>query len=115
LIRLNILLLVILTTSACIKAAPLVPTTQGPFRFSGTVSALNGTQIGRPISGAQLTIVSGVNANTKSSTDSGGHFVFPSLDNGKFNLTISAPGYASATPVVELFEDTEVDFVLKPH
>jgi hypothetical protein len=113
--RLTSLLIALLTTSAC--AAPSSPVTpsEGPWRFSGTVSAMQGGRVSGPIAGAQLSVVSGVNLNARVTTDVSGHYLFPTLSSGRFIVTISAPGYEAVTPVVDLYQDTEVDFALRVH
>lgn len=110
--RLNIVVLAVLISSACAMSAPLVPS-NGPWQFSGTVSATDGVRIGSPIAGAELTVVSGANTNAKVRTDAAGHYVFAGLESGRFTLAIAAPGYVKATPVVDLYRDIDVNFALK--
>jgi len=111
--RLQVLLVALLTTSACVKSsAPLAPS-NGTWRFSGTVSALEGGQLGGPIAGAALMVVNGVNLYAKVTTDGAGRYVFPALESGRFSVTISAPGFVSVTPVVDLYQDTDVSFGLR--
>jgi hypothetical protein len=97
----------------CRAAAPLAPSTE-PVRFSGTIFAMEGGRVGGPVPAAQLTIVNGANSNATVSTDAGGHYNFPKLATGKFNLTISAPGFVTLTPEVFLGQDLDVNFVLSP-
>ena len=110
--RRSILGVVFLATSAC-TMPPLTPST-GPWRFSGTVSRVAGTQLGGPIAGAELTVVSGVNSNATVTTDSSGRYVFTALERDRFTVAIAAPGYLSASPVVNLDRDVEANFALKP-
>ncbi len=118
--RLNVLVLALFATTTCDSLCPaLKPTTPtkatpGPWRLSGTIYGMNGGRIGGPIAGATLTVVSGVNTDANVTTDAQGHFVFPSLESGRITLTISAPGYVSTAPSVDLMKDTEVNFVLNP-
>ena len=111
--RLNLLLVAMLTTSAC-AASPSVSPSKGPWRLSGTVSAMDGPRIGGPIAGAQLTVIGGTTDVDKVSSDSAGRFVFGSVESGRFTLTITAPGYVGVAPVVELYKDMEVNFALAP-
>jgi hypothetical protein len=111
--RLQVLLVALLTASACAGPSPVAPS-EGTWKFSGNISALDGTRPAGPIAGAELTVVSGVNMNAKVTTDNAGNYVFPSLDSGRFTVTIAKPGYVSATPVVDLYRDTEVNFALQP-
>jgi hypothetical protein len=111
--RLKLPVLALLAVSACATPAPVAPE-PGPFRFSGTVSAMNGAQPGRPIAGAELTVVSGVNTNARVTSDAEGHYDFSALDSGRFTMAISAPGFVIATPVVDLYRNTEVNFALTP-
>lgn len=73
-----------------------------------------GSQLGGPIAGAELTVLSGVNMNATVTTDSAGRYEFTSLERDKFTVTIAAPGFVSATPVVNLYRDIEANFALKP-
>jgi hypothetical protein len=97
--------------AGCAQTAPAAPST-GPLRFSGSISALERAQVGAPIPGAALTVISGVNAAAAVTTDGTGHFSFENLQSGRFTLRITAPGYIGVTPVVELYRDTEANFVL---
>ena len=112
--RLKILAVALLTASACSRSSSPVAPSQGPLRFSGTVSALQGGHIGGPIVGAEFTVVKGVNLNAKTVSDSTGHYVFDMRESGRFTFVLSAPGYASTTPIVDLYRDMQADFVLKP-
>jgi hypothetical protein len=38
--------------------------------------------------------------------------VFEQLESGRINVVIEAPGFVSASPIVDLYHDTEVDFGL---
>ena len=111
--RLKVLLLAILTTTACSMPAPTAPD-PGPWRLSGTVSAMDGARIGNPIAGAELTIVNGVNSNVKVRSDGAGHFDFADLTADKFTVTVAATGYVSVTPVISLYRDVDANFALKP-
>ena len=114
--RLKILAVALLTASACARSSSPVTPSQGlqsPLRFSGTVSALQGGHIGGPIAGAEFTVVKGVNLNAKTVSDSTGHYVFDMRESGRFTFVLSAPGYASTTPIVDLYRDMQADFVLK--
>jgi hypothetical protein len=75
---------------------------------------MDGRQVSGPIAGAHLTVVSGANAAAAVTSDAAGHYVFERLDGGRFTVAIEAPGYVSATPIIDLYRDTEVDFALTP-
>jgi hypothetical protein len=75
---------------------------------------MEGGQVGRPIAGAELTVVSGVNVNTKVTTDSAGRYVFSALESGRFTVAVAAPGFVSTRPVVDLYRDIQVNFALRP-
>jgi hypothetical protein len=60
-----------------------------------------------------LTVLSGVNINAKVTTDILGRYVFTALESGRFTVAVAAPGYLSATPVVDLYRDIEVNFALR--
>jgi hypothetical protein len=111
--RMKVLLVALLTTAACVPKSPVAPS-QGPWRFSGTVLATDGVRIGSPIAGAVLTVVSGVNSNTKVTSDGAGRFAFAALAADTFDVTVAASGYVSATPRVNLYRDIDADFALKP-
>jgi hypothetical protein len=111
--RVSVLLLAILATTSCAGLTPVAPAAPGPFRFSGTISRVDGGGVS-PIASASLTVVDGVNKDARASSDGAGRYVFPSLDKGRFTVSISAPGYAGITPVIDLYEDVNADFALKP-
>src|SRR5262245_62075816 len=101
-----ILLVILLTTFGCVSQRPLSPS-GGPWRFSGTIFRLEGNQVGSPVAGARLTVVDGVNLNVNATTDDSGHYAFDALESGKFTMAIEAAGFITATPIVNLFRDTE--------
>ena len=105
------ILLAALLTSSCTRLSPFAPT-EGPFRFSGTVSALTGAH--SPIRGAELVVIKGVNTNTKVLSDASGRYMFDGLERGRFTISIAAPGFVSVSPVVDLYRDIEVNFALTP-
>jgi hypothetical protein len=111
--RLSVLLVALLTTAACAVKSPTAPS-PGPWRFSGTVLATDGIHIGSPIAGAELTVVTGVNSNTKVRSDGAGHFAFAALEADTFTVTVAASGYVSAAPIVNLYRDIDASFALKP-
>jgi hypothetical protein len=73
---------------------------------------MNGAKVGAPLTGAELIIVSGANANTRVTSDASGHYAFDALESGRFTVSIGAPGYVTATPVVDLYRDIEANFAL---
>ena len=111
--RLGILLIALGVASACAAPSPFTPST-GRWQFSGTVSRVERGQVGSPIAGAELSVVSGVNMNAKVTTDVSGRYLFTGLESGRFTVAVAARGYLSATPVVDLYRDTEANFALAP-
>ena len=109
--RVSVLLFALFAT-ACAGLTPVAPG-PGPFRFSGTVSRLDGGAL-TPIAGADVTVTDGVNKNARVTSDGTGRYVFEALDAGRFTLTITAAGHVAITPVIELHEDTNANFALKP-
>lgn len=113
--RLLVLAPVLFMASACAVASSSAPTfAPGSYTFSGTISGLKGGQIGNPIAGAELVVVNGTNANAHVTSDGGGHYAFAGLESGRFTVSITAPGFVSASPIVDLYRDTEVNFALTP-
>ncbi len=110
--RLRLSCLALLAASAC--TSPGVAPSSSTWRFSGTVSAVDGGRVTGPVPGAELTVVSGVNLHATVTSDAQGHYVFPPLAKGRFTLEVAAPGYHGASPVVDLYRDTEVNFGLTP-
>jgi carboxypeptidase family protein len=106
-----LVVLFLLAASACTSATPVTPT-DGTWSFSGTVSGRDGDRVGAPIPNAELTVIDGVNLNAKVRSDAAGRYAFDALESGRFTVSIQAPGYVSATPVVNLYRDTEVNFAL---
>ena len=74
---------------------------------------MDGLKVGAPVVGAQLTMTSGDEVRARTTTDISGHYVFNGLATGRFNLTISAPGFVSLTPNVDLDRDLRADFAIK--
>jgi hypothetical protein len=97
----------VFSTSACVKGAPLAPSS-GTWSFKGSVN----TTATSPIAGALLTVVDGPSQGSQASTDSGGHFTFANLASGRFTVTITADGFQGASPVVDLYADVEANFAL---
>jgi hypothetical protein len=111
--RILVLLPTLLAASMCSLPQPASPS-PGPWRLSGTVFSADAAALTRPLAGATLTIVEGSNTSANVTTDATGRYTFAALESGRFTLAISARGYASVTPVVELHGDTEANFALKP-
>lgn len=111
--RVLVSLVTVLAMSACTLPPPASPS-PGPWRLSGKVFAADAAGPGRPLAGAELTIVEGVNKDASVTTDAAGRYQFAPLESGRFTLTIAAPGFVSVTPVVDLYHDTETDFALRP-
>jgi hypothetical protein len=111
--RVWVLVCSLIATGGCATQSSVAPS-DGPWRFSGTISAMDGRQVSGPIVGAHLTVTSGANAATAATSDGSGHYLFEQLDSGRFTVTIDAPGYVTATPVIDLYRDMEVDFALTP-
>ena len=103
----------LLAASACAVPSPLDPS-DGPFRFSGTISGIAGGRLGAPIAGAVIKVVKGVNAEARTSTDAGGRFAFDHLETGRFTVEVTAPGYVAVLPVVDLYRDVDATFALQP-
>jgi len=100
-------------TAACTlpSATPLAPTSaDGTVRFTGNIVSLTTGKI----SGARLTVLSGVNKDTQVTTDVAGRYAFASLQPDSFDVLIEAAGFASITPHVDLFKDVDVTFALSP-
>jgi len=74
---------------------------------------MDGPAVGAPVVGAQLTMNSGDEVRARTTTDDSGHYAFNELETGRFNLTISAPGFATLTPSVDLDRDLQADFAMK--
>ena len=98
-------------TAACTlpSATPLAPTSaDGTVRFTGNIISLATGKI----SGARLTVLSGVNKDTQVTTDAAGRYAFTSLQPDSFDVLIEAAGFVSITPRVYLFNDVDATFAL---
>ena len=105
------LLLLVLTvggTAACTlpPEAPLAP--DRTVSFTGNIISLATGKI----SGARLTVLSGVNKDTQVTTDADGRYAFTSLHPDSFDVLIEAAGFKSITPRVNLFIDLDATFAL---
>jgi hypothetical protein len=103
---------VLLVTTACSMSAGPTPS-KGPWQFSGTVFAMDGQEVGAPVAGAELTMTSGDEVRARTTSDTSGRYAFNRLETGRFSLTISATGFVSLTPSVNLDRDMRADFALK--
>src|SRR5580693_7964074 len=111
-IRIVLLLLIAaVMTTACVVGplTPVTPTsTDGTVTFTGDIVS----RTGGSIAGARLTVLNGVNKDAQATTDGAGHYAFPNLQSGSFNVLIAANGFASISPQVDLFIDLDVNFAL---
>ena len=112
--RVRVIACALLLSPACALPNPTTPSSDGPWRLSGTVSTNAGAKVGGPIVGAELQVVKGVNTSARVWTDSSGHFVFETLEPGRFTMTVSAAGHPTASPVVDLYRNIDVSFALQP-
>ena len=103
----------LMSTTACVgfqHSEPAAPVPSGlRHSLSGNVSSLNSG----PIALAKLTVTSGSDSGVKVLTDAAGNYTFSSLSSGRFTMTIEAPGYEMASPIVDLIRDLSVDFALR--
>jgi hypothetical protein len=112
-VKLRGYLAALLVSSACASSDPLAPS-NGPWRFSGTVSRLDGSRVAGPVPGAELTLTDGARLTAKATSDTDGRYVFTGLETGRYTIVIVARGYVSVTPAVNLYRDTEANFALQP-
>ena len=75
--------------------------------------AIDELTVGAPIVGAQLTLTSNDKVRARTTSDTSGRYVFSELETGGFRVTISAPGFATLTPSVNLDRDLQADFAMK--
>jgi hypothetical protein len=107
-----VLIAVLVIGPACSVPTHVAPST-GPWHFSGTVFATDDVKVGAPIAGAQLTLTSDDEVRARATSDTSGRYVFNKLESGRFRLTISAPGFATLSPSVNLDGDMRADFAMK--
>lgn len=69
--------------------------------------------VGTPIAGAQLTLTRDDQVRARTTSDASGRYAFGGLETGWFNLTISARGFETLTPSVNLAGDVRADFALR--
>ncbi|HLJ84963.1 MAG TPA: carboxypeptidase-like regulatory domain-containing protein, partial [Candidatus Eremiobacteraceae bacterium] len=88
--------------------AALVLLFQGTWALAGTTGALNGSvtlKDGTPLAGAKVT-ASSPSESVSTTTDSGGHFTFVSLQPDTYEVTASKDGYDTISqPGVSVFAD----------
>jgi hypothetical protein len=97
----------LLAAGAC--TGNLVRPSNGAWRLSGTIDSTAAI----PIAGARLTVQEGANRDAQATSDASGRYSFARLESGRFTIVIDAPGFVSVTPVVDLYEDLEVNFALR--
>ena len=103
---------VLVAVAACSVPTNVTPST-GPWHFSGTVFATDDVKVGAPIAGAQLTLTSDDEVRARATSDASGRYVFDKVETGSFRLTISAAGFATLSPSVNLDGDMRADFAMK--
>ena len=107
-----VVIAVLVVVPACSVPTNVTPST-GPWHFSGTVFARDDVKVGAPIAGAQLTLTRDDEVRARATSDTSGRYVFNELETGRFRLTISAPGFATLSPNVDLDRDMQADFAMK--
>ena len=100
---------VMLATTGCTVMEPPVRPSNGVWRLSGTVIS----STGGPIAGALFTVQDSTNKDAQVISDASGRYVFARLESGRFKMVIDAPGFTSVAPVIDLYQDLEVDFALR--
>jgi hypothetical protein len=100
---------VMLATTGCTVMEPPVRPSNGAWRLSGTVIS----STGGPIAGALFTVQDSANRDAQVISDASGRYVFASLESGRFRMVIDAHGFQSVAPVIDLYQDLEVDFALR--
>jgi hypothetical protein len=98
-----------LAFTGCVPMEVPVRPSNGAWRLSGTVSSSSGG----PIAGAVFTVQDSANKDAQVSSDGSGRYLFPRLESGRFRMVIDAPGFVSVAPVIDLYQDLEVDFALR--
>jgi hypothetical protein len=99
----------ILAFTGCVPMESPVRPSNGAWRLSGTVISSSGGAI----AGALFTVQDSANKDAQVISDASGRYVFPRLESGRFRMAIDAPGFVSVAPVIDLYEDLEVDFALR--
>jgi len=102
-----------IVASACGQGGPAAPTAvpssgAGAFTVSGTIADENG---GRPIPDASIDIASGIESRSGLS-DAGGFYAVQRLPPGRWNVTVSKPGYETEYGSVDVSKDTTLSFEL---
>jgi hypothetical protein len=93
--------------------SPTTPSTDGPYRVSGTVSS----STGGAVNGATLTITDGTYGSVSTRSDASGAYMIAIDKPAGFFVRATAAGYAEATKSVNLTYQVRtqtLDFVLSP-
>jgi hypothetical protein len=99
------------TTSASADVAPLpVPPTTQTYTLTGVITDI---ATHAAIAGAQLDVLTGVNAGKSATTDTSGTYVMRDLTADGFRLRASAPGYDSGEQGVTVPTVPRADFELR--
>jgi len=78
------------------------------YSISGVVAV---DKSGEPLPGANISLQSGYLAT---STDSKGEFIFSNIKSGRYKLTVSYVGYRTIRENIEVSENLEISFRMKP-
>src|ERR1051325_633013 len=105
--------LCLLATSGCSVLKHSEPKALQPSALRWHLSGTIVSTAGAPIPTARLTVVDGSDKGAQAASDLSGRYAFSSLQGGRFNLIIEAPGFDSVFPVVDLSRDISVDFALR--
>ena len=100
---------VMLAITGCTPVTSPVRPSNGAWRLAGTVIS----STGGPIPGALFTVQDSANKDAQVISDASGRYEFARLESGRFKMIIDAPGFVSVAPVIDLFQDLEVDFALR--
>jgi hypothetical protein len=73
---------------------------------------MEGQKVGQPVPNADVLVTIDDQTRARTTTDGSGHYAFSTLQAGRFTLRISAPGFVTLTPLVDLDRDMRADFAL---
>jgi outer membrane cobalamin receptor len=90
----------------------IVPFAVAPASYAQTISGRAVDPLGNPVAGATVVAIGSTSAPSTASTDDGGRFTFANLAEGRYDITVSAPGLFAEVRGVSSHSGTALEVAL---